>query len=154
MRNRNHRRLGRFSTAALGLALTGAIGVGLMSSPALATGGVKVDDDNYCVDTNGEKATDRQANTLEAGTTGYIWLNLPQEELASSYTYILYNDNGDAVGPVALSFTQCTQGNTSYYYASFTVPSTAGTYTIKVDAIVDGSPVNVGGDAFQVIVLV
>jgi hypothetical protein len=142
-RVKGSRRFVRFTLAA---ALAGAIGVGLSSSSAQAVGGVKVDDDAFCTDQSGEKAIDRQENILVPGSIGYVWLNLPKG-LDGSYTYTLYNDNGDPVGPIGLAFTGC-GGDSNWYYASFTVPSAEGTYTIKVDS----SEGNVGGDAFQVVI--
>jgi hypothetical protein len=132
----------RFMRFSLAAALAGAIGVGVMSSSALATGGVSVDSDRTCDDVH------RQDNTLDTSSTGYVWLNLPKQNPNSPYTYSLYNDNAGAVVTDApLIFTQC--DSTSWFVASFTVPGTEGTYTIKVT---DADGKSVGGDAFQAVI--
>jgi hypothetical protein len=145
MRSRNHRRLGRFSTVALGLALTGASVAGL-AGPASAArdginrGGVKVDSfsEDLCTDPV------REDNHLLAGSEGIVWLNSPTG-LQGTYTYEIYSRGVLIVEETDLDFVTCGEGST-FWYATFDVPGDPGTYTLVV--YVNGELVS--GDSFQV----
>jgi hypothetical protein len=141
MPNNSHRRLGRFTTVALGLAMTGASVAGLAgpASAAQGRGGVKVDSISE------DPCTDRvkEDNHLIAGDTGIVWLNSPTG-LQGDYTYQIYSGGQLIVDTTDLFFEPCT--DTTYFGALFLVPADAGTYTLVV--YVDGEPMS--SDSFQV----
>ena len=111
----------------------------LIVSPVLAnTGGIKVDNDGLCEESN------REENALPVACPGVIWLNL-QQDSPGTYTCQICNKGVcDSCRNFTNNWFSCGDG---YYNAGFETPLTEGTYTLSLS---DGSGKNVSRDSFRV----
>jgi hypothetical protein len=115
----------------------------VIAAPVLVSakgGGIKVDDDAICGDTN------REDNALAPNCGNIIWIN-SQASSPGYYTCQICNNGqcGSCNGFNAGNWYSC---GSDYYYTPFSTPGSEGSYTI---VLTNSSDKNVSRDSFRVV---